>query len=157
MTTSDPLAEETIHVLFVDDDDLLLRTLRRGLSLASFQCHFAASALEALALFEEQRIDVLVSDQRMPHMTGVELLARVRERWPDTVRVMLTGNSDQATAVSAVNEGKIFAFVKKPWEAQDLRAIIDSAVGEARRLRAESAEHRAAMTGRSSVRVSQKL
>lgn len=151
---SDLLSDEPMHILFVDDDTLLLRTLRRGFGLATFQAHFAESADEALRLCERQPIDVLVTDQRMPHMTGVELLAQVRERWPQVVRVMLTGNTDQTTAVKAVNDGKIFAFVNKPWEAEELRAAIDAALAEALRVRRQAAEQRAALTGRSSVRLS---
>jgi len=101
-------------VLLVDDETNVLqaytRVLRRRFDLEVAQG--GAEALESLA--RSGPFAVIVSDMRMPGMDGVELLAQVRERFPDTTRIMLTGNADQATAMAAVNLGAIFRFLTKP-------------------------------------------
>jgi response regulator RpfG family c-di-GMP phosphodiesterase len=115
------------RVLFVDDEPNVLNGVRRSLR-ADFDVHTALSGAEALRLLEEgERFGVIVSDCRMPGMDGIELLQRVSQISPLTVRIMLTGNMDQDTAVQAVNAGEVFKFLNKPCEADALKHVVNLA------------------------------
>jgi DNA-binding NtrC family response regulator len=113
-------------VLFVDDEERILRSLRM-LFRGRHDVLMTTSAREALALVRSRPVHVVVSDQRMPEMTGVELLQQVRAASPATMRLLLTGYSDLPAIVGSVNDGEIFRFVEKPWQSQYL---VDT-VGEA--------------------------
>jgi response regulator RpfG family c-di-GMP phosphodiesterase len=116
------------RVLFVDDEPNVLNGIRRTLR-NDFDVHTALSGEEALRLLEESEpFGVIVSDCRMPEMDGIELLQRVSKRAPLSVRIMLTGNMDQQTAVKAVNTGDVFKFLNKPCDADELKQIIAQAV-----------------------------
>ncbi len=103
------------RVLFVDDEANVLHSIKRQLrkKISVFTAISGADALEIIKNASDP-FAVIVSDMRMPEMSGVQLLARVREIAPDTVRMMLTGNADQETAIEAVNQGSIFRFLTKP-------------------------------------------
>ncbi len=104
----------TDKILFVDDEQNVLQSMRRQLR-KRFPLQTALSGDEALEIMKrEGPFAVIVSDMRMPGMNGVELLSRVKDLYPDTVRIMLTGNADQETAIEAVNSGQIFRFLTKP-------------------------------------------
>ena len=118
-------------VLFVDDEERIVRLLKI-MFRDQYEVHTALSAREALGILETIPVDVLASDQRMPEMTGIQLLAQVRERWPDTVRLLLTGYSDLVAIIGAVNEGEVYRFLNKPWNQSELRAIIAEAAEFAR-------------------------
>lgn len=124
-------------ILFVDDEarvlDGIKRTLRR-----QFHIETANSGAEALTLVESQGpYAVIVSDMRMPGMSGVELLAMLKKRVPDTVRMMLTGNADQQTAIDAVNKGDIFRFLTKPCEGELLASTVTAALNQHQLITAE--------------------
>ncbi len=115
------------RVLFVDDDPNILRAMHRQLR-KKFDVFTALSGKEALDIIDSSSaFAVIVADMRMPEMDGVELLSRVKDISPDTVRIMLTGNADQQTAVKAVNEGAIFRFLNKPCS----NAVLESTIFEA--------------------------
>ncbi|MGE4509357.1 MAG: HD domain-containing phosphohydrolase [Eubacteriaceae bacterium] len=104
----------TKKILFVDDEPNVLQSFKRQLR-KRFDLEVAESGEEALQIMKEHGpFAVIVSDMRMPNMNGVELLKRSRDLYPDTVRLMLTGNADQETAMEAVNSGQIFRFLTKP-------------------------------------------
>jgi len=104
----------TEKILFVDDEPNVLHSIQRQLR-KRFDLVTAEGGEEALRILKEQGpFAVIVSDMRMPGMTGVELLAQTKDMYPDTVRLMLTGNADQETAMEAVNTGQIFRFLTKP-------------------------------------------
>lgn len=106
--------EMTDKILFVDDEENVLQSMKRQLR-KRFPLQTALSGDEALKVLKEKGpFAVIVSDMRMPGMNGVELLSRVKDLYPDTVRIMLTGNADQETAMDAVNNGQIFRFLTKP-------------------------------------------
>jgi response regulator RpfG family c-di-GMP phosphodiesterase len=114
-------------VLFVDDEQNVLNGIRRSLR-NDFDVHTALSGEEALRLLEGDDFGVIVSDCRMPKMDGIELLQRCAKVSPTSVRVMLTGNMDQETAVQAVNTGDVFKFLNKPCEVDDLKTVVSLAV-----------------------------
>jgi response regulator RpfG family c-di-GMP phosphodiesterase len=114
-------------VLFVDDDERILNGVR-ALFRQEYNVLLANGGEEALALVNRGGVHVVVSDQRMPGMTGVELLRKVRAVAPNAVRLLLTGYTDLASLVGSINEGEIFRFVKKPWDNDEIRADLAEAV-----------------------------
>ena len=112
-------------ILFVDDEPNVLQSIRRSLR-KKFDVDTAGGGEEAVQKMEtDGGYAIIVSDMRMPGMNGVELLSTAKSRWPDTVRMMLTGNADQQTAVDAVNEGDVFRFLNKPCDADALANAIN--------------------------------
>lgn len=118
-------------VLFVDDDPGILATMRM-LFRGRYDLKFANSGSEALQIVREQPVDVIVSDQRMPQMTGIELLRAVRGVNENIMRILLTGYSDLSAIVGSINDGEIFRFVNKPWENDDLLRCVEMAVQAAK-------------------------
>ena len=114
-------------VLFVDDEvaNLLVCEAVCG---DTFDVLTASSAEQALVLMRTADVGVVVADQRMPHVTGVELLERVREEHPETVRVLITAYSDMPVAIDAINRGHVRRYLKKPWEPEELKAEIHDAL-----------------------------
>jgi response regulator RpfG family c-di-GMP phosphodiesterase len=111
-------------VLCVDDEVNVLSALQRLLRREEFRFLTAANGDEGLAVLERQPVQVVIADQRMPGMTGVEFLKRVKERYPDTVRVVLSGTADVNVVLESINQGEIYRFVTKPWNDDELRVII---------------------------------
>ena len=114
-------------VLFVDDEERVLHALA-ALFQGTYEVHTAAGGAEALELIKAKRFLVIVSDQRMPGMTGVELLREARTLAPSAVRLLLTGYSDFSAIVSSVNESEIFRYITKPWQQAELEATLGEAV-----------------------------
>ncbi|MCB0334692.1 MAG: response regulator [Bdellovibrionales bacterium] len=125
----------TDKILFVDDNPNILSSLRRQLG-RNFNLETADSGKAALDVLKSSGpFAVVISDQKMPAMDGIEFLKRVTEFNPDIVRVMLTGNADQTTAIAAVNEGQVFQFLTKPYAPEDLEQTLRASL-ENYRLRA---------------------
>jgi len=125
------------QILLVDDDRNILDGYRRNLH-GEFQIDTAESGREALGLIESNKpYAVVISDMRMPGMDGIEFLRRVKADAPDTVRVMLTGNADTATAIEAINEGSIFRFLIKPCSKETMARTITAALVQYRLITAE--------------------
>jgi putative nucleotidyltransferase with HDIG domain len=114
-------------VLFVDDEINILKAIQRLLRNEPLQVLCASRAQEALGLLAQHACQVVVTDQRMPEMSGVDLLSSVRERHPDIVRMMLTGYTEITIAVDAINRGEIFRLITKPWNDEELKATIRQA------------------------------
>jgi len=114
-------------VLFVDDEVNILKALQRLLRSESFEVLTASHAAEALELIDHRQPQVIVSDQRMPEMSGVDFLASVRDRHSDVVRMMLTGYTDMTIAVEAINRGEIYRLITKPWNDEELKATLRQA------------------------------
>ncbi|HEY4997748.1 MAG TPA: response regulator, partial [Usitatibacter sp.] len=138
-----PAADGRMHVLFIDDEERVLNALR-SLFRNEYQVHTASNGEEALALVKQHAIPVVVSDQRMPGMSGVELLRRVRIESPRSVRLLLTGYSDLAALVGSINEGEVFRFIMKPWDNEEIRATLSEAATMAMKLLQRTAPHSAA-------------
>jgi response regulator RpfG family c-di-GMP phosphodiesterase len=118
-------------VLFVDDEVNILKALQRLLRVEDMNVLCASRATEALDLLEKYPTQVVVTDQRMPEMSGVDFLAHVRERKPDVVRMMLTGYTEMKVAVDAINRGEIYRLITKPWNDDELRATLRQAFDHA--------------------------
>ncbi|MDH4394469.1 MAG: response regulator [Limnobacter sp.] len=115
------------HLLLVDDEENVLRSLQRLLRKDGYTLYLANSAQRAFEILAEQPIDVIVSDQRMPEQTGTEFLSKVKEKYPRTVRLMLSGYTEVSSVTDAINEGAIYKFLTKPWDDGQLRANIREA------------------------------
>jgi response regulator RpfG family c-di-GMP phosphodiesterase len=126
MSAAIPTAETAApsRVLLVDDEPNVLSALRRSLRGRGFEIVTANSGDEALALLQRQPVDAIVSDMRMPGMSGAELLKASLALAPDAVRVLLTGYADIGSAVQAVNEGEIFRYLAKPWDDTFLHQVL---------------------------------
>jgi diguanylate cyclase (GGDEF)-like protein/PAS domain S-box-containing protein len=115
-------------LLLVDDEPNILSALKRQLRATGLRILTAPGGKEGLALLENETIDVIVSDQRMPGMTGVDFLRAVKTSHPDTVRIVLSGFTELQSVTDAVNEGAIYKFLTKPWDDIQLRGHIQEAV-----------------------------
>ncbi|MDX6385036.1 MAG: hypothetical protein QOK48_2609 [Blastocatellia bacterium] len=125
------------RILCVDDEQNVLDAYQRSLR-KEFQLDVAAGGEQALALIDSGKTyAVVVSDMRMPGMDGVQLLSRIKDLAPETVRIMLTGNADQQTAIAAVNEGHIFRFLNKPCPPESLKIFLLAGIQQYRLVRAE--------------------
>jgi response regulator RpfG family c-di-GMP phosphodiesterase len=119
-----PAPRPSATLLCVDDEPNILSALRRLFRPHGYQVHVAGGGAEGLALLERTPVDLVISDMRMPEMNGAEFLERVRARWPDTVRILLTGFSDLDSTVAAINEGQIARYVAKPWDDDTVLTIV---------------------------------
>ena len=117
-----------ISVLFVDDEKSVLLALRRLCRSTGWGIYTAESGAEGLTIIAEQAIDLVVSDMRMPQMNGAEFLEQVYIRSPSTVRVLLTGYSEIESTIAAINKGQIFSYCTKPWDNDELKAVLQRAV-----------------------------
>lgn len=114
-------------VLFVDDEVNILKAIQRLLRNEQMEVLTASRPQEALELLDRADAQLVVSDQRMPEMSGVDLLSSVRERHPDMVRMMLTGYTEMNIAVEAINKGEIYRLITKPWNDDELKATLRQA------------------------------
>lgn len=137
--------QNKLKLMVVDDEpdnlDLLYRTFRR-----EFHVFKADGAVSALKLLETQgEMAVIISDQRMPLMNGTEFLSRTVERFPETIRILLTGYTDVEDLVEAINSGKVFKYITKPWNPEHLKAIVQQAADTYRVLKKRTNELRRAL------------
>jgi response regulator RpfG family c-di-GMP phosphodiesterase len=115
-------------ILFVDDEANILASLRRLFRGKGFDVRMAESGKAGLELLESEPVDLVISDMRMPEMDGTQLLEQVRARWPDTVRLLLTGYSDVTSIIGAVNRGEIYRYITKPWDDNEIVLIVRQAL-----------------------------
>ncbi|KIH76237.1 Type II secretory pathway ATPase GspE/PulE or T4P pilus assembly pathway ATPase PilB [Geoalkalibacter ferrihydriticus] len=116
--------QERFTLLLVDDEPGVLRALQRIFMDENYHILIASDAHRALELLSANQVHLIVSDHRMPGLTGAELLRQVKERWPRIIRIMLTGYADVQSIMGAVNEGAVFKFITKPWNDEDLRLTV---------------------------------
>ena len=119
---------EPTRILVVDDEEAILETMTFTFR-DSYEVLTSNNARRALEILDEAApVAVVITDQRMPSMSGVEFLAQVLDKHPETVRIMLTGFADVDATVAAINDGKVYAYVNKPWEPDELKQIVRRAV-----------------------------
>ena len=132
----------TYRILCIDDEPNILASLVRVFRPHGYVVTTATSGDEALAMLEREPVDIVISDMRMPGMDGTAVLEQVRARWPDTVRLLLTGHSDIDATIGAINRGEIHRYIGKPWNEAELLLIVRQALerksleGHKRRLEA---------------------
>ena len=126
------------HCLLVVDDEPDVCDSIHDLLRRDFRVLKARSAAEGYRLMQENEVHIVMTDQRMPQISGVEMLARVRVGHPQAVRLLFTGYADLEAIIAAINQGHIFQFLKKPWQPEDLQAAIREAAAEYDRLVAEA-------------------
>ena len=122
------LNTKNISVLFVDDEENVLSSLRRFLSREEYNVLFAGSGREALDLMAKEAVQIIVTDQRMPEMDGLQLLDIVKKKYPESIRLMLSAIRDLQQVIEAVNSGEIYRFISKPLEPIQFRLTIRDAV-----------------------------
>jgi len=115
------------NLLIVDDEPQICSALTRLLRTDGYSISHALDAVEGMKLLNEQHFDVVVSDYMMPRVNGVDFLSEVSKAFPDTVRLMLSGQADMSAVIEAINSGSIFKFILKPWSSDGLRATIREA------------------------------
>jgi two-component system response regulator HupR/HoxA len=120
---------ETRTILFVDDEENILTSLKRGLLDEPYNLLFATSGKKALEILEKNEVHVIVTDMRMPEMSGLQFLRIVKDKYPHIVRLVLSGYTQVSTLLTAINQGEIFKFLTKPWKFEDeFKAAIAQAV-----------------------------
>ncbi len=120
------MPNEKINILYVDDEINNLISFKATFRV-KYNVFTAISGEEAIKLLETQEMNVIITDQRMPNMTGVEFLESILEKYPDPMRVLLTGYADMNAVIDAVNKGKIFHYLTKPWNEEELDMTIKRA------------------------------
>jgi len=115
-------------LLFVDDEENVLNALKRVFFEENYEIFTAASGKKAIEIMGKDTVHLVMTDYRMPEMVGSELLKRIKDGWPETIRIMLTGYADIQATMGAVNEGAVYKFITKPWNDDDLRLTISLAL-----------------------------
>jgi two-component system, NtrC family, sensor kinase len=120
---------ESVKILCVDDETNVLKSLKRLFLDEAYEILVEESGREGIAILEQHPpVQVVISDYRMPGMDGIAFFKEVHERWPDTVRIVLSGYADTAAVVAAINEGQVYKFIPKPWNDDELKVAIAKAL-----------------------------
>ncbi|MBV1877316.1 MAG: response regulator [Pseudomonadales bacterium] len=117
-----------VNILFVDDEPEILSSLNRVFRSEKFKVFNAQSGEDGLKIVQQETIQLVISDMRMPGMNGAEFLGKVADQWPETIRMILTGYADIGTTIQAINEGQIDAYISKPWKKDDLLQTVNLAL-----------------------------
>ena len=120
------MSEKKIDILYVDDEENNLISFKATFRL-TYNITIASSADAAMKILENKSVEIIITDQRMPNMTGIEFLEKILEKYPDPVRILLTGFADMSAVIDAVNKGKIFHYLSKPWDEHELDETIKKA------------------------------
>ena len=116
------------RILCVDDEPNILSSLRRLLRAEGYDILLAPGGAAGLAILESEHVDIVISDMRMPEMDGAQFLERVRAKWPETIRLLLTGYADIQSILDAINRGEIYRYITKPWNDNDILLIVRHAL-----------------------------
>ncbi|MBC7759718.1 MAG: response regulator [Phormidesmis sp. FL-bin-119] len=120
------MSDKKIDILYVDDEENNLISFKATFRL-KYNVLIAVSADEAMKVLETKPVEIIITDQRMPNMTGIEFLEKVIEKYPEPIRILLTGYADMNAVIDAVNKGKIYHYLSKPWSEQELEETIKKA------------------------------
>jgi sigma-B regulation protein RsbU (phosphoserine phosphatase) len=123
MAISDPI----YSILYIDDEEQNLTSFKSTFR-RDYRIHVAASGEQALEIMENHNIQLVITDQRMPDMTGIDFLEKIVPLYPDCMRMIMTGYSDMEAVIQAINKGNIYRYISKPWNREDLKISIDSAL-----------------------------
>ena len=128
------------HCLLVVDDEPDVCDSVHDLLRREFRVLKAHGGQEALRLLQEEEVHLIMTDQRMPQVTGVEFLTKVKAKNPHAIRMLFTGYADLEAVIAAINQGHVFQFLKKPWQPEELQAAVRQAAAEYDRLIGEAEE-----------------
>jgi DNA-binding NtrC family response regulator len=128
------MSPKTKHCILVVDDEPNVCDSVHDLLRREFKVLKAHSAHEGYQIMQQEEVHIVMSDQRMPQITGVELLERVKSRYPQAVRMLFTGYADLESIIAAINQGHIYGFLKKPWQPEELETAVRQAAQEYDRL-----------------------
>ncbi len=131
---------KTKHCLLIIDDEPNVCDSVHDLLRREFRVLKAHSADEGCRLMQEEEVHIVMSDQRMPQITGVELLTRLKARYPQAVRMLFTGFADLESVIAAINQGHVFQFIRKPWQPEELQEAVRQAAAEYDRLEQSARE-----------------
>ena len=120
------MGKQSINILYVDDEIHNLNAFKAAFRRV-FNIFTAESASEALQILKAETIHIVVSDQRMPVMTGVEFLQSIIPEYPDPIRILLTGYADISAVIDAINKGQVYLYITKPWEEEELKLNLEKA------------------------------
>ena len=116
------------NILIVDDEMSVLNSLKRLFKKERYSIFTSHSGEEGLKILEKENIDLIISDQKMPGMSGIEFLEKTVEPYPDVIRIILTGHAELNDAIRAVNSGCVYKFIQKPWNSEDLQITVRRAL-----------------------------
>ena len=119
---------EDYTILIVDDEEKVRNSLVRVLRPDGYHILTASTGQEALTKLNGTKVDLVLADNQMPGMSGIELLYILKKRWPDTIRLLITGRADSEVAISAINKGEVYRFIIKPWDSEELKLTIRHAL-----------------------------
>jgi putative nucleotidyltransferase with HDIG domain len=125
---NEPIENRAATVMFVDDEPWVLTSIKRLFGDTGYRCIYCSSPLEALETVKKEKVWVVVSDNQMPGMTGIEFLNQMRKVSPDTVRIMMTAYASLGVAISAINRSEAFRFITKPWDNEELVSLVEEAI-----------------------------
>lgn len=125
---SETVLDNKPSVLFVDDEKNILSSLKRLFRNEGYDIYLANSGKEGLDVLETNNINLVISDMRMPEMDGAQFLEAVYTKWPDTIRILLTGYSEISSTIDAINKGNIYKYISKPWEENDIKQTVRNAL-----------------------------
>lgn len=124
------------HVLIVDDEDMVITSIRAFLQLETeFAVHGYTNTEEAARHLQTSPVDVIVSDYLMPKMNGIQFLAKAKQYQPEAARVLLTGHADKQSAIQAINDVGLYQYLEKPWDNSQLLLVLQSAIERTQLLR----------------------
>lgn len=122
------MSADPFTLLLVDDEANILSSLRRVFRPHGYRVLTAEGGPAGLSMLEKESVDLVISDMRMPEMSGAEFLGETRKRWPDLIRILLTGYADLASTIEAINNGQIHRYLSKPWSDEEVVAIVAQAL-----------------------------
>ncbi len=120
------MATSKIKILYVDDEENNLNSFKAAFR-REYDVTVAISASEAKELLKKNTFELIITDQRMPGITGVDFLASIIKDYPESIRMLLTGYADIQAVIDAINKGQIYQYITKPWDEQQMRVIINNA------------------------------
>lgn len=115
-------------ILIVDDEENILNALSRLFRREDYQIFTADSGEEGLNVLDQNKVDLIISDLKMPSMNGIEFFARAKEKNPDALRIMLTGHADLKSVLDAIDRGEVYRFLLKPWNNEELKVAVKQAL-----------------------------
>jgi two-component system probable response regulator PhcQ len=133
------MQETILNVLIVDDEAMILHVLARAIRAKGYRVVTTTDPTTALGLIEKEKINILISDIDMPKMSGTTLVASVKQRFPEVVRILMTGRGTLDATLKAINEGEVFRFLTKPFEDEELLGILREASSRIKELHRFSA------------------